>query len=90
MQLKKEDVLKFFNKAIKKEPKILIKNVINKIILYDDKIEIYYNYVNSKERPDEKNHQAFLFYEEFINLNIEFKNNHTKEKNIFLHAKYFA
>ena len=21
---------------------------------------------------------------------IEFKNNHTKEKNIFLHAKYFA
>ena len=90
IQLKKEDVLKFFNKAIKKEPKILIKNVINKIILYDDKIEIYYNYVNSKERPDEKNHQAFLFYEEFINLNIEFKNNHTKEKNIFLHAKYFA
>ena len=44
--------------------KFLIKNVV----LYDDKIEIYYNYVSNKKRPDEEDRQAFCFYEELLNI----------------------
>ena len=70
--LTRTDILKFLKKGLKKEPILLIQQLINRIILYDDKVEIYYNYIDGK-RPDETSHQAFLFYEEFINLNIEFK-----------------
>ena len=37
--------------------------LIKKIVLYDDKIEIYYN-TTERIRPDEDSHQAFLFYSE--------------------------
>lgn len=41
--------------------------LIKKIVLYDDKIEIYYN-TTERIRPDEDSHQAFLFYSEKITL----------------------
>ena len=51
-QLKKEDIILFLTEAIKKTPKLLIDTLIQKIILHDDKIEIFYNYTNQKN-PDE-------------------------------------
>ena len=63
--LTKSDILKFLKKGLKKEPNLLVQYLINKIILYDDKVEIYYNYTDV-ERPDETSHQAFLFHKEYF------------------------
>ena len=53
-------------------------NLHNKVILYNDKIEIYYNYVNKK--PDGDNdRQAFSFYEIIKTVEInkrKYQNNH--------------
>jgi len=70
--LTKTDILKFIKKGLKKEPRLLIQQLINRIILYDDKVEIYYNYIDAK-RPDETSHQAFLFYKEYFS---DVYNNH--------------
>lgn len=50
-------MIKFLRKAVKNEPKQMLKLLIKKIILYDDKVEIYFNYVDNKE-PDDFEHQA--------------------------------
>ncbi len=70
--LTRTDILKFLKKGLKKEPRLLIQQLIDKIILYDDKVEIYYNYIDGK-RPDETSHQAFLFYKEYFS---DVYNNH--------------
>ena len=55
--LTKQDIIKFLRKAVKNEPKQMLKLLIKKIILYDDKVEIYFNYVDNKE-PDDFEHRA--------------------------------
>jgi DNA invertase Pin-like site-specific DNA recombinase len=70
--LNRANVYRFLKKCIKKEPKLLIQHLINRIVLYDDKVEIYYNYTDDK-RPDEASHQAFLFYKEYFS---DVYNNH--------------
>ena len=55
-QLKKEEVVEYLAHTIKQQPKLLIKNLIQKIVLYDDRFEIYYNYLNymppAEDDPD--------------------------------------
>ena len=50
--LKKEDVEKFIIEALASEPKAMIELLIDKIILYEDRIEIFYIYGNNTD-PDE-------------------------------------
>ena len=51
-------------KAIRKEPIQMIRLLIKKAVLYDDKIEVFYN-IPGQERPDEFDaHQVFCFHEE--------------------------
>ena len=45
-QLKKEQVVEFLTHTIRQSPRLLIKNLIQKIVVYDDRFEIYYNYLN--------------------------------------------
>jgi hypothetical protein len=52
--LKKEDVEKFIIEALASEPKAMIELFIDKIILYEDRIEIFYIYGNNTD-PDEPN-----------------------------------
>ena len=40
---KKEDILNYFDDALKLEPQLLINYLVNQIILYDDKMKIYFN-----------------------------------------------
>ena len=46
VRLNKSDILRFYKKALKKSPALMIYALVNKVILYDDKIEIYYNYTS--------------------------------------------
>ena len=39
----------------KKEPRLMIKLLVKEVILYDDKVEIYYNCID-KKGPDDLQH----------------------------------
>lgn len=71
LQLSEDTVRKFYTDALKAEPKLLIDCLIKEIILYDDKIEIYFN-SPIKISPDES--QGFTFYTE--NIKITYKDPH--------------
>lgn len=51
--LKKSDVEKYIMDALELEAGMLIELLIEKIILYDDRVEIYYKTHNEAENPDE-------------------------------------
>ena len=70
LQITRADVKKFIFKYLKKEPVYMIRALIKNVIVYNDKIEIYYNCIDTK-RPDELDHQAFCFYEENFDLSVE-------------------
>lgn len=62
-QLKREQVVEFLQHTILQSPHLMIHTMIKKIVLYNDKIEIYYNYTDqarwlvSRRQPS-----AFLYY----------------------------
>lgn len=66
-QITKVEILKHLKNGLSKSAELMIKLLIDKIILYDDKIEIYYKHTNI---PDDNNHRAFLFYSENYNAKI--------------------
>ena len=61
--LSKEDIITYIKSALKKEAKRLINLLVEKIILYKNKIEIFYKY--QMKSPDDKS-QGFLFYKNSI------------------------
>ncbi len=68
--LKKEDVEKFIIEALASEPKAMIELLIDKIILYEDRIEIFYVYGNNTD-PDEPNlevHRDFFLSNQKIKI----------------------
>lgn len=66
-EITKENIYTFIKNSLKKDSALMLKLLINKIILYDDKIEIYYNYIDTDKKPDEiLNHQAFCLYHDFF------------------------
>ena len=50
-QLTREEVFQFLLHTARKEPNLMIHSFIQRVILFDDKIEIYYNFTN-KQLPD--------------------------------------
>lgn len=60
-EIKKDDIIYYIKNCLKKEPKQMIESLIDKIILYDDKIDIYYKF--DKKSPD-GNDRDFVFYTE--------------------------
>lgn len=62
ISLSKEEIKKFILTSIKKEPRQMINILIKRITLYDDKIEIEYNFTDRKN-PDDNDHQGFIFAE---------------------------
>ena len=60
--LNENDIVNYITIALKKEPKQLIKLLIKEIVLFDDRIEIYYKHSNTKKPDDTISHQAFSFY----------------------------
>ncbi|MBQ9485560.1 MAG: recombinase family protein [Clostridia bacterium] len=57
--IKKDDIIKYLKQCIELDTYNLIQLLIKKVILYDDKVEIHYNYINGKS-PDEDS-RDFLF-----------------------------
>ena len=61
VQITPADIKRFIYKALKKEPYAMIRLLVKEIILYDDKVEIYYNFID-KKGPGDLDHQAFCIY----------------------------
>lgn len=59
VKLSKQDILSYYEQALRLEPKLLINFLIREIVLYDDKIEIYFN-SPIPTSPDENS--GFSFY----------------------------
>ena len=68
--LSEETVREFYTQALRLEPQLLIDCLVKEIVLYDDKIEIYFNSpIQPRDKdgsPDES--QGFVFYSEDIRL----------------------
>ena len=68
--LSEETVREFYTQALRLEPQLLIDCLVKEIVLYDDKIEIYFNSPiqpsNEDGSPDES--QGFVFYSEDVRL----------------------
>ena len=65
--LTKDKIVKFIRTTLSKSPQAMINILINKIILFDDRIEIYYNYTDTKN-PDDDSRRDFLFCEKHSSL----------------------
>ena len=63
LKMSRSEVTKFINKAIREEPAHMIRLLVKRITVYDDKIEIQYN-TTERIRPDEDTHQVICFYTE--------------------------
>ena len=50
-QISKEQVVQYLTHTIHQKAELVINTLINRIVLYDDKIEIHYNYIE-KTNPD--------------------------------------
>ena len=75
-QISRNDIFRYLKLAVKKEPQRMIRLLIKEIVLYDDKIEIYYNYTD-RQKPDDNDRRAFSFYTE------ELEWSHTTQHSIF-------
>ena len=53
-KLTKEDVLLYFNDALKLEPQLLINYLVNQIILFDNKMQIFFNSPSIKTNNETK------------------------------------
>ena len=58
--LSRTEIISHIRSALQKEPQQMINALVNKVILWDDKIEIYYNYTLRKDSDDRC--QGLLFY----------------------------
>jgi hypothetical protein len=58
-----DEIIKFIESSLKKNPRVMIERLVKRIVLYNDKIEIYYNYTDrniEKNTPDDD--QGLCFY----------------------------
>ena len=59
LALKPEDITQYVRKALRKKPRELIDLLVKEVIVFNDKIQIIYNYTKN---PDDLDHQDFVFY----------------------------
>jgi len=61
-KLTKDDILKYLTTALRQKPHKIIHTLIQKkIVLYDDKVIIYYNYSDKNKNPNDDNSDFYLF-----------------------------
>ena len=67
VKVPESEMREFYEQALRAEPQMLINVLIKEIIVFDDKIEIYYNtplYTN----PDDESRRGFSFYTNFVQM----------------------
>ena len=67
-RISEADIREYYKEALRLEAQALINYLIKEIVLYDDKIEIYFN-KPTRTSPDEN--RGFSFYTEVVNMPTE-------------------
>ncbi len=60
--INQDDITKYISTALRKEPRPMVDALIRKVVLYNDKIEIHYNYTNMKDPDGTDDRRDFVFY----------------------------
>lgn len=68
LEYTKDDILAFIKNALSKSPKVMLDLLIKNIVVYNDKIEVVYNFVADMYNPDGNNRRAFCFLEKNCQL----------------------
>ena len=71
IKIPESEIRQFYTQALRAEKRLLVNLLIQEIVLYDDKIEIYFNNPTTKS-PDDG--QGFLFYSGKSKMVIESQN----------------
>ena len=79
----RHNFIRFIETTLTKTPQQLINLLVNKIVLFNDRIEITCNYTD-KERPDGNRHRVFSIYYNHYSLSL----NHDKFKRPFVNLEY--
>ena len=58
--LTKEKVVDYLTNSVLKKPKQMIQTLVRKIVVYEDKIEIYYNYTDETNPGDNNPRDTYL------------------------------
>ncbi len=72
VKLTESDIRQYYEQALRLEMPMLINFLVKEIVLYNDKIEIYFN-SPIKTSPDDDN-RGFLFYSTCGNLHYKIQN----------------
>lgn len=67
VKVSEQDIREFYEQALREEPKMLINCLIKEIVLFDDRMEIYFN-SPIKKSPDES--RGFSFYSSFADMHV--------------------
>lgn len=73
----------FYRQALELEPQMLINYLIKEIILYDDKIEIYFNSpikINNDKSDCADSTSGFLFYRNFKKMSYRIQDYNSLRK----------
>ena len=73
VKLSETDIRQYYEQALRLEMPMLINFLVKEIILYNDKIEIYFN-SPIKTSPDDESRRGFLFYSDCGNLHYKIQN----------------
>lgn len=67
VKVSEQNIREFYEQALREEPKMLINYLIKEIVLFDDRMEIYFN-SPIKKSPDES--RGFSFYSSFADMHV--------------------
>ena len=88
LQYTKDDILAFIKNALSKSPKVMLDLLIKNIVVYNDKIEVVYNFIADMYNPDGNDRRAFCFLEKNCQL-TEVSNNYKKSTKTMTLRLYF-
>ena len=84
----KEDIIKYLRTTLKKTPQAIVDTLIKEVVIDNEKIEIYYNYIESDLRNDTA--PCILLSEKEYSTNIEYASKSNCDNNQTFEVKAYA
>ena len=89
VKLNERDIRQYYEQALRLEMPMLINFLVKEIVLYNDKIEIYFN-TPIKTSPDDESRRGFLFYSDYGNLHYRIQNKQELQNRQMIIEMYIA
>lgn len=89
VKLNESDIKQYYEQALRLEMPMLINFLVKEIVLYNDKIEIYFN-TPIKTSPDDESRRGFLFYFDYGNLHYRIQNKQELQNRQMIIEMYIA